>query len=522
MNVDNDNNNEEKHMNRIFELFKDKSKTFERAFGISMGFYLLFFFLIFIPYISLLNNYNEKIEEIGPINKKIEEYDNASHALQMFQINLNNFPNEIVEFIRPLFLFEGQNYAKCSIPWIFSPLLFQTKGESKDIILSLLNDTNTKNILKSCIKVKFTTSVREGYKPEKEFGIHFYNGSIPKSVNDDRFYPASVSYPPNQTRFSPLLNASAISFLPYYDCGIFPSSNHDIACNVKENTIDFIKQFNRTLNVLQYDNLFKKSNTLLNFQKDLRELPGDYEWIFLKTLNQMLSSGGITNDDERFNNLKPILQENVNNRFLNLSSFLILNHTLTERLNQLQINKSRLEQNLTEIEKHQDKIASQLNEIASPIVKLLTGLSESISLFPLALSIGFLVYSFLLAGTIRLRSEFHQWYKTLKKNVTVVAPLWIDPIKIKESKSIFQLHWEISKIIVYFIPIVIFGITLFVILDIRESINYTYNDNLLFYNKENILQMFNILYIIATGLIGYGSLILLIEIRNYTKSINRI
>ena len=69
----------------------------------------------------------------------------------------------------------------------------------------------------------------------------------------------------------------------------------------------------------------------------------------------------------------------------------------------------------------------------------------------------------------------------LKKNVTVVAPLWIDPIKIKDSKSLLQLHWEISKLIVYFIPIVIFGITLFFIFDIRESI--THNDNISFYNK---------------------------------------
>ena len=78
-----------------------------------------------------------------------------------------------------------------------------------------------------------------------------------------------------------------------------------------------------------------------------------------------------------------------------------------------------------------------------------------------------------------------------------------------------QLHWEISKLIVYFIPIVIFGITLFFIFDIRESI--THNDNISFYNKEIIQQMLNILYIIAIGMIGYGSLILLIEIHNYNK-----
>ena len=40
-----DNNKEEKYIDRVFELFKDKSKTFDRVFGISIGFFLLFFLL---------------------------------------------------------------------------------------------------------------------------------------------------------------------------------------------------------------------------------------------------------------------------------------------------------------------------------------------------------------------------------------------------------------------------------------------------------------------------------------------
>lgn len=513
-----DNNKEEKYIDRVFELFKDKSKTFDRVFGISIGFFLLFFFIIFIPYVSLVDINNENLEEKYKINKFIDEYANANHTLQTFLINLNNFPNSIIQSIKTLFSFEGYYYAKCSQPSILSPLLFQIKGESKDDVLSFSHEE--RDILKSCIKVKFTTTDSSRFINETGFGIHFYNSNLSKNVNDNRNYSAYVSYPSYQNDFSPVLNFSVISLLPYYECGIFPNKLIDFVCNVDKKTDDLINQLNQTLygvnwTFLVSDNQLSLFNNLSQFEEHLKELNGDYSVTFLNSRPRLMNESGIINDERRFYDIMIPIFENVNNHFLNDSPFYTFNQTVTERLNQLQIRKSILEENLQNIEKQLNETSSRLDEIQSPIGKLPIGLVESIFLFPLALSIGFLIYSFLLVGTIRLRGEIHQQYKMLKKNVTVVAPLWIDPIKIKDSKSLLQLHWEISKLIVYFIPIVIFGITLFFIFDIRESI--THNDNISFYNKEIIQQMLNILYIIAIGMIGYGSLILLIEIHNYNK-----
>lgn len=246
-------------------------------------------------------------------------------------------------------------------------------------------------------------------------------------------------------------------------------------------------------------------------------MPSDYSLIFQRGLFQMGSSADIVLNDVRFDNLTPLLEQNVTNRFLNSSSFLNLNQTLTERLEQIQIRKSQLELNLEEIQKQQNEIASRLNQIESPIGKLPIGLGESISFFPIALSIIFLIYSFILSDMIMLRGELHQWHKKLRLNVSIIAPLWIDPITLKDRKSMFQLHRELAKLIVYIIPIIIFGVTLYIILDIRESINYTYNNGMSLYNKESLLQIFNILYMIAIGMIGYAFLVLIIAIHNYNK-----
>jgi hypothetical protein len=129
---------------------------------------------------------------------------------------------------------------------------------------------------------------------------------------------------------------------------------------------------------------------------------------------------------------------------------------LNNKLLQLYTNKTRLINEKVGIER-------RLNETQFPFGKLPLDLDQSVAAFPIALAIGFVVCVSLQCTTIRLRKEYHGWYKKkyprhsnlTDQKVALIAPLWIDPISSKVN--------QISSFIILVTPFLIFILTIYLI-----------------------------------------------------------
>ena len=110
----------------------------------------------------------------------------------------------------------------------------------------------------------------------------------------------------------------------------------------------------------------------------------------------------------------------------------------------------------TEIQKKKRRVEKRISEFQSPFGKLPLGLKEATLAFPFILTAGFLVCSLLLASLIRLRREYHDQTRArfpgdtvaVEQRVTLLAPLWLDPIK---------LSWlSAGRLILFLHPVAIF------------------------------------------------------------------
>jgi hypothetical protein len=164
-----------------------------------------------------------------------------------------------------------------------------------------------------------------------------------------------------------------------------------------------------------------------------------------------------------------------------------------------------------------DKIEARLNQTQFPFGKLPINLDESVAAFPLALGIGFILSASYLAYSIHLRKELHNWYKVkykdtekrlLDQRISLIAPLWIDPINSKTTR--------IFKFIIFIIPFIIFILSCYMIfyyIIFRQGNQIL--SSLFSYESFSNAWTYVGLYLICTGFFIYGTLNTLREIRRY-------
>jgi hypothetical protein len=127
-----------------------------------------------------------------------------------------------------------------------------------------------------------------------------------------------------------------------------------------------------------------------------------------------------------------------------------------DELNRLKSKEIELLQERVQVVSNKNKVEARLNQTQFPFGKLPVSLDESVAAFPIALGIGFLVYVSLLYNVIRLRRELHIWYKRKdqgtnaldEQKISLLAPLWVDPIDTKIHQSL--------KFVILLIPFIIF------------------------------------------------------------------
>ena len=126
---------------------------------------------------------------------------------------------------------------------------------------------------------------------------------------------------------------------------------------------------------------------------------------------------------------------------------------LAQRIQNLTTVKEKLENNETEFNNTRQRLTNTFQQLQAPFFgKIPVGLDEAIIAFPVILSLGFLIYSYLLTDAIDVRQRFYKAYKKKEPPIYIIAPIWIDPEK-KDKHDI------ILRFIVISIPTIIFALT---------------------------------------------------------------
>lgn len=197
-------------------------------------------------------------------------------------------------------------------------------------------------------------------------------------------------------------------------------------------------------------------------------------------------------------------------------------------LGKLEASKALLEAEATELASRQTEISQRLDEFESPFGTFPIGFVESITVFPIALTGGFLAVSSFLAETIRLRSLFHRLYykqrmlptrlrrqtrqlqrrrETLDKITHEIilntAPLRIEPTE-KAQKKLLQF-------LVLLLPLVIFIASVVLI-----SFSWTLDDSVTGNSGERFF--FATLYGICLGLLIVAGYVRIFRALQHYKS----
>lgn len=142
---------------------------------------------------------------------------------------------------------------------------------------------------------------------------------------------------------------------------------------------------------------------------------------------------------ERFSPALAVQQEKLNTELVSINKFC-----------------DSLKQTLHNLKTDEEQIVERMEQIEFPLGKIPIGLNESIAVFPLLISIGFLLSLSLFSDTIKLRRKLHDLYKRkdpartvfTEEQISLIAPLWIDPLLPKINQR--------RKLILLSIPFIIF------------------------------------------------------------------
>jgi len=224
-------------------------------------------------------------------------------------------------------------------------------------------------------------------------------------------------------------------------------------------TNDLASRLNKTiLDIDKFTANIRSAYVLL--KPDLKNVKGILSNVTntLVSIRQNLegASKGLPVNNLEINSLQPVIL---------VASLSAASTDLERSKNELQEEKANLQRVWDNIDNSTKKLSSGLEQIETPIVgKLPIGFEEAIATFPIGLSIGFLVCCTFLSQSISLRSSIHNVYKYSDMDIDIasLAPLWVEPTSTKLT--------QITQLIIFSSPFLIFAISVAVIFDIWIAI----------------------------------------------------
>ena len=517
---------------KLFELYQEKSKNFIRTFSLLLGIGIFFFFFIFIPYISILDKNRDTINELQMINNINNNITNFATNIKGFNNTLHNDTETIVKFYNNTGLTFLDNVKKCNNNQ-YAQRLFQTTNDE-------INNV-TKNVKEARffqLDVCYIVAKTMGKTITANNGtiLSFYNTSFPVDQ-----YTAYATFIPSSFKLnysSPSLSKSEIALLEYYNAGSFHVGSPFWLYHNLKNKLDnlFYDHFEDVKllrqNITKYNQTIGSNLSLFKKTSLERLYEIDQNLILLNNSLPTLKDNYLTRIDNaarmnafNFNNISQTLTtEKFYNLFSDINFELNQYNPLFEKIN----NKSKLQlehfDNITyslhnkinQLEIKKNETSNRLKEIEFPFGKIPIGINESILFFPVGIGVGFLISASLLGDTIVLRKEYEKTIdvkkfnkKEIEQEISIKAPLWIEP----HSSIIYQ----ILKFLILLIPTILFGISVYLLLDYSKIMNNEDNLSGIFIgnNKDNE-KLYNILYILSSLFILYGYWRIITEIRKYS------
>jgi hypothetical protein len=467
---------------RAFEAYKDKSKDFSRAFGLLLVFGMVFFFIIFLPYIFIQDKeyrFTQEIKDttsrINQIQRSIEGVQNAKDGIQLLYQKVSNIPSDLASFIRDI---------------------------NKDV------DRNTDSSLSNT------------------------NATQPSLAQEQ------TSLAQEQTNQTSLQTGEVMSVPAgaYPECGErtgdFPENTDWISCNVQKKVQGLFGNYHgilekNVINPLQFLN--EENQTQAEKLKRLEEGVDELEKNFNGTLAAN-STFWTCYDCVREVGLDPqpaiskrelanILNQHVQTFW---ETYLFpIEAEMRERgpiLTSLTDSKEDKLMELDTLNNTKTQIAERLNQIEFPFGKVPLALGESLAAFPLLLGAGFLICSPMLCNSIRLRKELYERYKNKQNNsqlerllsqrIATVAPLWIDPNG--------PLQYKIVKFTILVIPFIIFAVSWGLISHSWSISDAKEIEEVFPYESDLVKNIYNILYVVSLGFFIFGFAIIIRELRRYS------
>ena len=531
------NNEDDLSSNTLFQLYKAKANDFQKVFIALLAFALIFLFLIFFPYFSILEKNNNINGHIGNLEQTI-----AQHQNNIYYYDITENGTKTLQKVLK-----------------YSPAVVENETRGL-VLITIAHASNTLfnttyNLILNSYREKSNNTL---YDFGKTFLIPYLK--YWDKINNDN---ASI---PNLDSLANQKNVLCDKFVGNYEARMDCNLNNKIQ-NLTNNYVQTMKQRYaiNDLTLTYCSNLFNIDSSLVsniikwddcNLNNKIQNLTNNY----VQILNQ-----NILTPIHNIPNVPPLLEDRLASlqkkfQILDKSNFfqIKINHRFFEPLNpstlrqiglyvsavatnvsraynsaldpirkgltnevsiegneikdlnnkllQLYINKTRLINDKVGIE-------TRLNETQFPFGKLPLDLDQSVAAFPIALAIGFVVCVSLQCSTIRLRKEYHRWYKKkypehsnfTDQKVALIAPLWIDPISSKVN--------QISRFIILVTPFLIFILTIYLISYYLFLIRG--NQNISSYFTSDNIWIYSGIYVLAIAFFIYGCLSIIIELRCY-------
>lgn len=398
MSIDKTPNNDTKE--RLFKAYDAKSTDLQRAFILEIAFGFFFFFMILFPYLSL------RID-IGNLSPMIELTENISNIIDKIDLFIRDAHDNFTTLEKIL-------NKSISFSETYEPYEQQIK-----IISYLINSSNISNTeISDVIKEKLI--------------------SIPIFPHCYKYKLGSPNWTECNTRA--MLIETTTKSRGESRNSLSPLSNINLRLN---ETISSLESFLVT-------SLDIKSSNPNTQDLSLR----------IDTINLTIES--ILNQLEKIENITVKLTKQISdpgNALPNLNEIKEMIKDIEKSKIEIERQKSNMQVLLDNLNNSTLKLSIGVEQLELPVVgKLPIRFEDAIAVSPIALSIGFLVCSTILCQTIQIRKNINKLYKDTGKNIdiTILAPLWLEPKRKKPFQSL--------QFVIFLIPLIIFVVSLIIII----------------------------------------------------------
>lgn len=497
---------------RLIESYNNANKKFVQSFSILLGFSLIFIFVILFPYISTIEKGLANEKRLNTTILSIEKNKNISDYIKQSDFGLHNLTNLLNEY--------QYNLDRSFLNLILIPMESNKINNNKEIedALSIPQSSHRLNSLKEQLNSTYNALLSYNFPniTSKNFtDCRDINKTLIEICNlKNRIYNsvdqriASI----NQTYF---LEQSEYRY-PNCDAD-YPIVNDTwIKCNIRMKIQEEINRMNNTL-INNITSPLKMSGNDTIPEEDIRDLTFAFNNLKDKS-NNLADKASLNFVWDAVDAFKNVSNETIGSAQKNLENYISsLNDYQYRELMQLNQTQNETIQEKNKYDSNKEKIAIRLEQIQFPFGKLPITLNESIVAFPIALGIGFVISSFYLSDSIRIRKELHYWYKkkykesskeSLKKRTLLLTPLWIDPLS-----STMNI---VLKYTIFVIPLVIFAVSCYFIISyILFGQDKESSDSLFYYEPTYLTYIFITLYVLSMVLFSAGLFTTLRETHRY-------